>query len=93
MYYISGFYKFKKIKNIKKNKNILQNYFIKNRIRGTIIISNEGINGTISANKENLDLARNKIKVTFNFKNFDSENFSMSMLQPFHRSKVKINGS
>ena len=53
MYYISGFYKFKKIKNIKKNKNILQNYFIKNGIRGTIIISTEGINGTLSSKKKN----------------------------------------
>ena len=59
MYYISGFYKFKKIKNIKKNKNILQNYFIKNGIRGTIIISTEGINGTLSAKKK---------KIRFNYK-------------------------
>ena len=52
MFYISGFYKFKKIKNIKKSKKYLQNYFIKKNIRGTIIISNEGINGTISAKKK-----------------------------------------
>jgi len=52
MFYISGFYKFKKISNIKKNKKILQKYFINNSIRGTIIISSEGINGTISAKKK-----------------------------------------
>ena len=28
MYFISGFYKFKKISNIKKNKKIIQAYFI-----------------------------------------------------------------
>ena len=90
MYYISGFYKFKKIKNIKKNKNILQNYFIKNRIRGTIIISTEGINGTLSAKKKKLDLIINKIKTTFKFKNFDNINSSKSKFQPFHRGKAKI---
>jgi len=90
MFYISGFYKFKKIKNIKKTKKFLQTYFIKKNIRGTIIISNEGINGTISANKINLDLVINKIKNTFNFVKFDSQNFSRSKFQPFHRGKVKI---
>ena len=51
MFYIFGFYKFKKIKEIKKNKKILNIFFIKNEIRGTIILSNEGINGTISGKK------------------------------------------
>ena len=51
MFYISGFYKFKKIINIKKNKKKLQNYFVNNSIRGTIIITQEGINGTISGKK------------------------------------------
>ena len=48
MYFISGFYKFKKISNIEKNKKIIQVYFINRGIRGSIIISKEGINGTIS---------------------------------------------
>ena len=32
----------------------MQTYFNENSVRGTIIISSEGINGTISAKKENL---------------------------------------
>ena len=90
MFYISGFYKFKKIKNIKKSKKHLQNYFIKKNIRGTIIISNEGINGTISAKKKNLDLVIKKIKNTFKFIKFDNQNLSKSKFQPFHRGKIKI---
>ncbi len=90
MYYISGFYKFKKISNTKQNKEILQTFFINKRVRGTIIISNEGINGTISAKKKNLYLVINKIKATFKFKNFDNINLSKSRFQPFHRGKVKI---
>ena len=69
MYFISGFYKFKKISNIKKNRKILQAYFINRGIRGSIIISKEGINGTISAKKKILDEAINKIKKTFMFTN------------------------
>ena len=90
MYWISGFYKFKKITSIKSNKKTLQTYFINKNIKGTLIITNEGINGTLSANKKNLDLAINKIKKIFNFSNFDSINSSKSKFLPFHRGKIKI---
>ena len=90
MYFISGFYKFKKVSNIKKNKKIIQAFFNKKGIRGSIIISNEGINGTISAKKKILDEGINKIKKTFTFSIFDSVNYSRCNYQPFHRGKVKI---
>ena len=90
MFYIYGFYKFKKIVNLKKNKEILQKYFIDNHIRGTLIISKEGVNGTISSNKKNLDLGINKIKSIFKFTIFDNTNFSKTKFQPFHRGKVKV---
>ena len=90
MFYISGFYKFKKIINIKKNKKNLQNYFVNNSIRGTLILSQEGINGTISGKKKKLDLVISKIKKNFKFNNFDSFNSSKSKFHPFHRGKVKI---
>ena len=59
MYFISGFYKFKKILNMKRNKRVMQDFFINKDIRGTIIISKEGINGTVSAKKK---------KFKFNYK-------------------------
>ena len=85
MYYISGFYKFKKIHQIKKTKKLLNDIFNKYNVRGTIIISSEGVNGTISSNKKNLELVLNKIKKTFNFINFDSQNLSKSKFQIFNR--------
>ena len=90
MYFIFGFYKFKKITNIKKNKKEIQLFLNKKNIRGSIIISKEGINGTISAKRKILDEAVNKIKKTFKFNNFDSINLSKCRHQPFHRGKVKI---
>ena len=90
MFYISGFYKFKKIINIKKNKKKLQSYFLNNSIRGTLILSPEGINATISSEKKNLYLVLNKIKKIFKINNFDSQNLSKCKFQPFHRGKVKI---
>ena len=89
MFYVSGFYKFKKVTNISKIKIDLQEYFNKNYIKGTLIISPEGINGTISAKKNSLNLTIDKVKKTFNFLNFDNLNLSTSKFQPFHKGKVK----
>ena len=90
MFFIAGFYKFKKIINIKKNKKKIHNYLINNSIKGTIILSTEGINGTISSKKKKLNLVINKIKKIFKIHNFDSLNLSKCEFQPFHRGKVKI---
>ena len=90
MFNVFGFYKFKKLTALRKNKIILQNFFNKQNIRGTIIISQEGLNGTISGKPKNLIITKNKIKSLFKFSNFDSENLSKSKFQPFHRPKVKI---
>ena len=90
MFHISGFYKFKRIKNIKKSKELLNNFFTEHDIRGTVIISLEGINGTISSKKKELQLALLKIKRIFNISKFDSQNFAINKFQVFHRGKVKI---
>ena len=90
MFNVFGFYKFKKLKSLKKNKSLLQNYLFKKNIRGTIILATEGINATISGKLLDLKNAIIKIKKLFNFKKFDSENLSKSKFQPFHRAKVKI---
>ena len=90
MYHIFGFYKFKKLKKLSTYKKVLNNFFLKKNIRGTLIISSEGINGTISGKKKDLNLATSKIQKVFNFSNFDNKNMSINTFQPFHRSKIKI---
>ena len=76
MFNVFGFYKFKKLTSLKKNKVLLQDYLIKKDIRGTIIIANEGINATISGKAVDLKSAITRIKKVFNFKKFDGENIS-----------------
>ena len=90
MYEVLGFYKFIRINYLKRNKKFLQNFLINNKIRGTIIISKEGINGTISGKSKDIKIINNKLKKIFIFKNFDSSNKSKTLLKPFHRAKVKI---
>ena len=54
MFTVLGFYKFKKLDQLSKKKNFLQKYFIQNDIKGTLILSKEGINGTISGKSINI---------------------------------------
>ena len=90
MFEVLGFYKFKKITSLKKNKILLQKFLSKKNIRGIIIIANEGVNATISGKDTDLKLTVAKIKKILDFKKFDSENVSKSIFQPFHKAKVKI---
>jgi UPF0176 protein len=90
MFKVFGFYKFVKIKSLKKNKDFLQKFLISNYIRGTIIIAKEGLNGTISGSINDIDKTNKKLKSLFSFKQFDSSNESKSTFQPFHKPKVKI---
>jgi UPF0176 protein len=90
MFDVFGFYKFKRIKSLKKNRIILQNIFVKHNIRGTLIISKEGLNGTISGKSKDISFINKKIKSLFTIKIFDSENLSNSYFQPFHKPKIKI---
>ena len=90
MFKVFGFYKFVKVKFLKKNKDFLQKFLISNHIRGTIIIAKEGLNGTISGNIKDINKTTKKIKSLFSFKQFDSKNVSESKFQPFHKPKVKI---
>jgi UPF0176 protein len=90
MFEVFGFYKFKKLTSLKKNKILLQDFLINKNIRGTVIIANEGVNATISGKPLNLKVAITKIKKILDFKKFDSENSSKSKFQPFHKIKIKI---
>ncbi len=90
MFSVFGFYKFYRLKSLKKHKFLLQKYLFNKNIRGTIILSPEGINATISGNLSDLVKIKSNIKKMFGFKKFDGDNFSKSKFQPFHRGKVKI---
>lgn len=90
MFTISGFYKFKKINFLKKHKTYLENEISNTSIRGSIIISTEGINGSIAGNSKDIFKILKSLKKEFKFKKFDSNNISTSRFQPFHKAKVKV---
>jgi|TARA_B100000287_G_scaffold151228_1_gene143047 UPF0176 protein len=52
-YKIISFYEFIKLNNLEQQKSKLFNFLRKKNSKGTILIANEGINGTISVSKDN----------------------------------------
>ena len=90
MYEVFGFYKFTKINFLKKNQNLIKEFLNKKNIKGTIILSKEGLNGTISGKQKEIKFTIDKLKKLLKMKDFDSHNISKSSFQPFHRPKVKI---
>ena len=64
MFEVVGFYKFVKISYLKKNQKVLLETLNKKNIRGSIIISKEGVNGTISGKAQDIKFTINKLKRT-----------------------------
>jgi len=87
---IFGFYKFINITKLKKHKQHLQLFMLKNELRGALIIAKEGINGTIAGKRIATILFEKQIFKQFNFKEFDNINNSSCRFQPFHKVKIKI---
>ena len=82
MYTVFGFYKFKKIKFLKKYKALFQKEIFKNNVRGTIILSAEGINGTIAGKKDESKIIESlleQFKSNLDFKLDVNENLARSM--------------
>ena len=90
MYTIFGFYKFKQLKKISKLKDKLRNFIDDYKIKGTIIISPEGINGSISFLKKNSKQIKINLKKIFSITKFDNENISFNKFIPFHKGRVKV---
>ena len=89
MFTIFGFYKFQNFRYLKRYKKIINDLIDKNNIRGTIIISKEGLNGSLSGKNVDLNKLIKKIKILLNIKKFDSFNKSRSKFQPFYKAKIK----
>ena len=86
---VASLYKFVEIKDMLSLQDNLYNICKENNIMGTILIADEGINGTISGKN-------NKIKKTISSLTSDERfsdieiKYSSTDKQPFHRMKVRL---
>ncbi|MDC0624448.1 rhodanese-related sulfurtransferase [Alphaproteobacteria bacterium] len=84
---IITFYQFKKIDDILIIKNELSHFCKFNKIKGTIILAEEGINGTIAGISASIIKFELHLK-GLGFTNYNSK-YSYSKFNPFFRLKVK----
>ena len=84
---IVTFYQFKKIENIFIFKNELSNFCKFNKIKGTIILADEGINGTIAGKSNDISIFESCI-LKMGFNNYNPK-YSYSKFMPFFRLKVR----
>ena len=84
---IVTFYQFKKIEDIFTIKNKLSNFCKFNKIKGTIILADEGINGTIAGKPNNIIKFESFI-LKMGFHNYNPK-YSYSKFMPFFRLKVR----
>ena len=87
--HVYSFYKFIKLNDLLKLRNTIYKYLDKYNIKGTILISHEGINVNISQECSLLDKALKNINNSVNIKNvFVNKNISNGIA--FEKLKVKI---
>ena len=87
---ILSFYKLKKLNKIKFLRKKIFDKIFENNVKGLVIISPEGINGTIAGKKKNIIILSKYIKRIILIRSFDVQNRLNSNFVPFLKLKVKL---
>ena len=92
-FFTTAFYHFVALNDIKTMQSIIQDYCDKKSLKGTILLANEGINGTISGKEKDILNFHEFIKYDYKFFNaFKNLEYkaSWSDENPFYRMKVRL---
>lgn len=85
---IITFYQFKKIKKIDNLQILLKEFCSFNKIKGTIILAEEGINGTVAGLNESINFLQKKL-IELEFIKLEKKK-SFYEFMPFNRLKIRI---
>jgi UPF0176 protein len=86
---VASFYQFIDWQDYKTLKLELENLCEKKNILGTILLAPEGINGTISGEKESIESVINVLKKDSRMKNLEPK-YSIAYGKTFYRMRVKL---
>ena len=93
MFLTIAFYHFVSLKNIDQLQTFILKFCQKNNIKGTVLLASEGINGTISGQKNNIHKFLEFIKtdpfLKGNFNDLEHKE-SWASKNPFYRIKVRL---
>lgn len=86
---VCAMYKFVTLENYKELKEPLQEFMLKENIKGTILLAKEGINGTVSSSRQGIDSLLNYLNQDERIKGIVYKE-SYTTKSPFRRTKVKL---
>ena len=89
IYIVVAFYKFFDVSNLFDLQTLLNSILSRTEIKGTILLANEGINGTISGKKNEISEALESIWKIENLTDLKPK-FSLAPKNPFFRMKIKL---
>ena len=87
---IISFYKFIILDDLEKHQLAIKKFLIDKDLKGTLILSPEGLNGTVSGVKGFVKKFNQFLFKNFSFDSYDSSNLSSSSNIPFDKPRVKI---
>ncbi len=87
--YIYSFYRFKYLNKIKFLKNNLDKFSLNKSILGSLLIAHEGINGTISGPKKELDEFIAELKKLIKIRKLSIKIFHNQFI-PFYKLKIRL---
>jgi len=88
-YVVYALYKFVTLDDYEEIRLPLRDLMLSLEVRGTILLANEGINGTISGERKNMDTVINWLRSDERLSDLEYKESEHSE-QPFHRTKVKL---
>ncbi|WP_199611882.1 oxygen-dependent tRNA uridine(34) hydroxylase TrhO [Flocculibacter collagenilyticus] len=88
-YVVAALYQFVSLPDFEDIREPLYQQMISNDVKGTLLLAQEGINGTISGPREGIDAVLNWLKSDERFANI-SHKESLADTQTFYRTKVKL---
>lgn len=86
---VAALYKFVHLDNFREIREPLFNKMFELDVKGTLLLANEGINGTISGTRESIDAILAYLKQDPRLQDIDHKESYLEK-HPFHRTKVKL---
>lgn len=89
MIVVAALYRFTRLDNFAELREPLLDLMLANNVRGTLLLAHEGINGTISGRREDIDTVLNWLRADARLAELDHKE-SIVDEHPFLRTKVKL---
>jgi len=86
---VAALYKFVQLPDFRELKDTIYAACMRYEIKGTLLLANEGINGTVAGTRQGIDRLLAYLRQDERFKDMDHKE-SFADFTPFHRMKVRL---